>query len=150
MVVIAVFMIMIVVALLRSEDWRIKMPAMARSARYWNARVLQLANVVRVDVSHHFVHEPRRGLLRLRVVGIIQPRLSVRPDVLGIGGVAGAAFGAESSRPAVHHFVHLLSRHRLRKHFEVGRRGFVVMMMLLGRRLLRCGGLGNSGDGKQC
>ena len=98
----------------------------------------------------HPVHQPRRVLLWLRVVGIIQPRLSVRPDVLGIGSVTGAALGAQRGLPLMHQFVNLLSRHGLRKHLQVSRRRFVVMMMLLGRRLLGCGGLGKSGNGKQC
>jgi hypothetical protein len=141
---------MIVIFLRRREDRRIEMSAMARSARYPHAGVLNLLHVIPVDVVYHPVHQPRRSLLRLGVVGKIQPWFSVGPDVLGIGSVTGTALGAQRGLPLVHQLVNLLSRHGLRKDFQIGRRGFLVMMMLFGRRLLGCGGLGKSGNGKQC
>ena len=142
---------MVVIAMRwRCEDRRIEMPTMAGPAGHADARILHLFHVVPVDVTHHPVHQSRRCFFRLRVVCEIQPRLPICSDVLRIGGVACAAFRAEGSRPAVHQFVHLFSRHVLRKYLQVGRRRFVMMMMLLGGCLLRARSLGKSRDGEQC
>ncbi len=143
-------MIVVMILLGRCEDWRIEMPAMARPAAHRHTRVLDHTHVVLIDVFDHPVHQSCGVLLRLRVVGKIQPRLSVRTDVVGIGGMARAALSTKCGFPLVHQIVDLLSRHGLRKDLQVGWRRFLVMMMFLGRRLLRCGGLGESGNGKQC
>jgi len=95
-------MIVVVIFLRRRKDRRIEMAAMAGTAAHRHARVLNLLHVVRVDVIHHLVHQPRRRLFRLRVVGKLQTRLSVGPNVIGIRGMARAALGAQRGFPLVH------------------------------------------------
>lgn len=142
---------MIMIFLGRREDRRIKMTAMARPATHRHARILHLAHVVRVDVLDHFVHQPCRVLLRLRVIGEIQPRFPVGANVFGIGGMAGAALSAQRGFPLVHEVVNLLAGHGLREDLEVGRCWFfMVMRGFAGRRLLSGRSLTKGGDGKDC
>ena len=88
-------MIVIVLALgWRFEGLWPEVSAMASAAGDGRAGVVDLGDVLRVDHLHHAHHLARGGLLGLRVVGKVQPRLPVRRQVLGVGGVTGAALGA--------------------------------------------------------
>jgi hypothetical protein len=100
----------------------IKMPAVAGAAGDLGRRV-ELAHVVLVDVLHHGEHHARSGLLRLGVVGKVEARTAVGPDVLGVGRVAGVAVPAQGAFPDFHDVAHLLPGQVLGQHFEVGRSG---------------------------
>jgi hypothetical protein len=52
-------------------------------------------DVVLVDVLGHGEHHAGDGLLGLGVVGVVEPRASVRANVVGVGGVAGTAMRTE-------------------------------------------------------
>ena len=93
-------------------------------------RLFDLADVILVDVHHHPVHQPRRVLLRLGVIGEVQRPPAVRHFFVRIRGMAGCAFRSQFGFPLVHQLVHLLPRHVLGKHFQIGRGGLVMMVVL--------------------
>ena len=141
---------MVVIFFGRGEDGRIEMAAMAGAAGYGHARVVDLADVVRIDVLNHLEHQAGGILLRLGVIGEVQAWLSVGSDVLGIGGVAGAALGAERGFPLMHEVVNFFAGHRLGENLEVCRGGlFVVVSGLAGLRWFgrSLSGGGDSEDG---
>lgn len=113
-------MVMITVRI-RFKRLRPKMPAMASPASHRIPRVLNLRDVLRIDHLGHLVHLPRRRLLRLRVVCIIQSRPPIRPNILRICRMAGRTVCAQLVLPLVHNLVHLFARQVLRQNLQVRR-----------------------------
>jgi len=128
--------------------------AMAGAAGDGHIGIGNFGHVVHVDVLGHGVHQARGGLLRLGVVGIVEPWASVGADVVGVGGVAGTAMRTERALPLFHDLVNLISGQILGQDFEIGGRGMGVIVLLSGGRVTGCGrrglrGLGNRGGGKE-
>ena len=84
-----IVVMMIVVIRLGNKLLRRHFAAMAGAALHRYARVLHHADVILVDVLGHLHHQPGGGLFLLRVIGEIEPRLSIGPDFGGVGGMAG-------------------------------------------------------------
>jgi hypothetical protein len=124
-----VVMVMIVILLLNLEGLGSKMPLMASPAGYRFAGRVDFANVVHVDHLGHFEHQPRSRLFRPRVISIIQPRPSVRPNVFWVSRVAMAALGPQVGLPLFHDLVHLFPGQGLGQHLQVSRRGMAVMCL---------------------
>src|SRR5580698_7049772 len=95
--------------------------AMAGSASDWHSRVFDLAYVIRIVVFEHRVHHPRRCLLGFRVVGIVESRLAVWPQVSGVAHVASTAIGSELFFPLMHDFAHLRAGQVFWQNLKVGR-----------------------------
>jgi len=105
----------------RNDEWlRPQMAAMTGAAGYGRLGVGHLGHVVDIDVLGHFVHQASGRLFFLGVIGKVEPRTSVRADVLRVGRVAGAAMRAEGTFPLLHDLVHLLAGQILGQHFEIG------------------------------
>ena len=131
--------IVIVLALRRRlEGLRAEVSAMAGAAGDGRAGVVDLRYILRVDHLHHAHHLARRGLLGFRVVGEVEPRLSIGGQVFGVGSVARAALGAQFGLPFFHDVVYLLAGQVLGQHLQVGgRRMRSVRRRCVWRRLLR-------------
>src|SRR5664279_136662 len=78
--------VMFMLVMVRRSHIRLRflVPAMAGSATDRFARVVDLADIVRIDAFHHRVHQPGRGLFLFGVIGKIQARLAVRSDVFRV------------------------------------------------------------------
>ena len=103
----------------RNKWLRPDMPAVARPAGHGYARVIHLADVVCVDVLDHLEHHARGRLLRLCIVGKIQARPAIGPDVVRIWGVARIAVRAQCRFPAFHDVVNLLPGQTFGQHFKI-------------------------------
>jgi hypothetical protein len=109
------------------------MTSAARDWRWWLAMVIDLADVLRVDFLNHSHHQAGGGFLRLGVVGEVEARAPVGANVLWVGGMAGAALGAERGLPLVHQFVDLIASHGFGQDLQVGRRRRGTVSMFVGR-----------------
>ena len=85
------------------------MPAMASAARHGFTGVIHLPDVVRVDVLGHFEHQTGRSLFLFRVIREVQSRPAIRADVIRISRMTSVAMRSQSSFPAFHDVVNLLS-----------------------------------------
>ena len=103
--------------------------------------VVDLADVLCVDLLNHPDHQAGSGFLRLRVISEVEARTPVGAEVLWIGGMAGAALGAERGLPLMHQFVNLIPSHRLRQDLQVGRRRRRTVSMFVFMGLWGGGGL---------
>jgi len=138
-----VIVVMIVIRR-RYERAGIQMAAMTCAACYRQARVVDFADVLRVDLLDHSHHQACGSFLRLRVVGEVEARLAIRANVFWVDRMASAALGAKRGLPFVHELVHFVAGHGFRQNLEVGRRRCrtVTMLVFMGRWGVCCGLLG--------
>jgi len=139
----------------KNKHLRIHMATMAGAAGHLVFDVWNLRDVILVDVLRHGIHQPRGRLLSLRVVGKVQPRSAIGPNIIGVCRVAGAALHPQRALPGFHQLVNLLPGQRLRQHLQVGGSGEGALAMLrrargsgrLRLRSWRCLGKRCNGEG---
>lgn len=122
-------MIVIMIFLRRDERRWMHVPAVACPAGHHRLPfpvafvilvvIFDLAHVVLVDVLHHPVHQPRRMLLRLRVISKVQHRPPVRSLPIRIDSMTRRALSAKLRLPAMHDLVNLIPGSVLRQDLEV-------------------------------
>ena len=84
---------------------------MAGSAAHLDARVLDFADVVAVDVLHHFDHQARRLLLGLDIKSKVEVRVTVRSrGRIWIRRMARTAVRTQRTGPLPHDLVDLFAR----------------------------------------
>ena len=126
----------------RGASWSHKrfwpqVPAMAGAAGHGRAGAVHHGNVVAVDIFNHLVHEPRSRFLWPRIVGEVERRLAIGTDLLGVGGVAGAAMGTQRRLPGLHDLVDLIAGKSLGQHFEIGGGRMRALVLFMRRGSLR-------------